>query len=246
MDTQTRLNPDNERDERIGLILNEYLDRRARGERVSEAELLAQHPDLADDLREHLNVVQDLRPAGGKIEDLVRKGILSPADDARCLAQLGPYKITGYIGRGGMGIVLKAYEESLNRTVALKILRPDLADDAAILSRFEREAKAAAALQHPNIVTVYAVGTETGSHYIAMEYVAGSNLTELIRHHGSLPTELARHVFRQLLSALDAAHRAGLIHRDVKSSNILLDCRLRIADWKRRADREPQSPILDP
>ncbi len=155
-----------------------------------------------------------------------------------------------------MGIVLKAYEESLDRIVALKILRPELAEDDAALTRFEREAKTAAALRHPNIVTVYAVGQEREVRFIAMEYVDGPSLAEVVRavsfqpsavsfepptcsEPGSgvaappslprasvparLPPDLIRRIFRELLAGLDAAHKAGLIHRDIKSSNILLD-----------------------
>lgn len=222
MPTGTHSLPDDSRDERVGKVLNDYLDRRARGEPVSDAELLAQHPDLADELRAHLGLVRELRPPGAQIGDLLAQGVLAPASDPRYAAELGAYQIVSYIGRGGMGIVLKAYEESLNRTVALKLLRPELADDQAALLRFEREAKAAAALHHPNIVTVYAVGHTRGVHFIAMEYVEGTNLAEVLRRHGPLPPELVRRIFRELLAGLAAAHAILLIHRDIKTSNILL------------------------
>lgn len=222
MPTGTHSLPDDSRDERVGKVLNDYLDRRARGEPVSDAELLAQHPDLADELRAHLGLVRELRPPGAQIADLLAQGVLAPASNPRYAAELGAYQIVSYIGRGGMGIVLKAYEESLNRTVALKILRPELADDQAALLRFEREAKAAAALHHPNIVTVYAVGHTRGVHFIAMEHVDGTNLAEVLRRHGPLPPELVRRIFRELLAGLAAAHAIPLIHRDIKTSNILL------------------------
>lgn len=221
-------------DVRFGEILNDFLDRRARGELVSDPELLAQHPKFADELREALDVVEDIRTSGSGVDDLVARGILAHSSDPKYLAQLGRYKITGLIGRGGMGVVLKAYEESLNRTVALKILRPDLAQDKTAIERFTREAKAAAALRHPNIITVYAVGQERGTHFIAMEHIDGPSLGDLIRTDGPLSTETTRDLFGQLLSGLVAAHESGLIHRDIKSSNILLDGpekRVKIADF---------------
>lgn len=179
---------DDERDARIGLVLDEFLTRRARGDAVSESALLAQHPDLAGELREHLEMLRDLRPAGSRIEDLLAQGILTPSADPRYVGEFGAYKIVEFVGRGGMGIVLKAYEPSLDRTVALKLLRPELAADQAALTRFEREAKAAAGLRHPNIVTVHAVGCSTGGQdarptppYIVMEYVDGPSLAEVVR-----------------------------------------------------------------
>ncbi len=222
--SETQLTAD-ARDARVGQVLNAYLDRRARGEDVSEQALLAEHADIADELREHLALLVELEPDDGRIESLLRQRVLSPCADGRYLAEFGAYKITGTLGRGGMGIVLKAYEESLNRTVALKLLRPDLADDSAAVQRFEREAKAAAALHHPNIVTVHAIGRERDTHYIAMEYVTGGTLADLIREHGPLDADATRAVFRQLLEALAAAHAAGLIHRDVKSANVLVESR---------------------
>ena len=211
------------RDARVGAVLNDFIDRRARGEAVSEGALLAEHADIADELREHLSLLTDLTPGDGRIESLLRQGVLTRSDDERYLAEFGAYRITGLLGCGGMGIVLKAHEESLNRTVALKLLRPELADDSAAVRRFDREAKAAGSLRHPNIVTVYAVGEQRGTPFIAMEYVAGGTLADMIREHGPLPNDWAREIFRQMLLGLQAAHEAGLIHRDVKPSNVLVE-----------------------
>jgi len=249
------------RDARVGQILDELCRRRGRGERVDDAAVLAEHPDLADELRPHLALLHSLHGLRAPGQDLVAAGVL-PGGHGTTGGWLGPYRVDGVRGGGGMGIVLKAYDESLSRPVALKILRADLAADAAALARFKREAQAAAALHHPNIVGVYAIGEERGLHYIAMEYVDGPSLAEIIRpgehrrpagideqrrpagideqrrpagretsaepntgETPTLPGHLIRHIFRELLSGLDAAHRAGLIHRDVKPSNILLDLR---------------------
>ena len=221
---------DDPRDERIGQLLNDYCDRKAAGTAESEEEFLARHRDVADELRCHLDTVISLRTDTSRIDELIARGLLELCDQDGYSARLGPYGISAFLGRGGMGIVLKAYEPSLNRTVALKLLRPEYAADELALRRFEREAKAAGGLRHPNIVTVHAVGQHRGVHYRAMEYVRGPSLADVIRDHTPLPTDFCREVFRQLLAALTTAHDAGLIHRDLKSSNILLDFGLRIAD----------------
>ncbi|MCP4591076.1 MAG: serine/threonine protein kinase [bacterium] len=179
-----RLNPANgvgPTDVRFGQVLNDFLDRRRRGESVDETEFFAGYPEFADELSKNLALLQDLQPAHAHIDRLIELGILSRSTNPDVTANLGSYIITGFLGRGGMGVVLKAHEPSLNRTVALKILRPELATDTAALARFEREAKAAAALEHPNIVTVYTVGQEQDVHYLAMEYVGGPTLADVIR-----------------------------------------------------------------
>ncbi len=215
--------PQDSLDARVGRIVNDFLDGQKQGEPASEADLLAANPELADELADYLHLIRGLQPAGGVIDKLIEQGILRRSTDGRYLAELGEYKIIGFLGRGGMGIVLKAYEERLDRAVALKILRPDLMTDASALVRFTREAKATAALQHPNIVAVYAVGEESGCCFFAMEYVDGCTLANRISDRGALPASTTLAVFRQVLCGLQTAHEAGLIHRDVKPSNILLD-----------------------
>lgn len=146
------------RDLKVGRLLNEYLDRRTRGEADGETEFLARHADVAEELREHLDLLRSLEASHLTVDELIARGILAKSAEPGCLAELGEYQITGLIGRGGMGIVFKAREPSLNRTVALKLLRPDLAGDKIALARFAREARAAGAMRHANIVTIYAVG----------------------------------------------------------------------------------------
>jgi len=208
-------------DAQMGRALDEYLKRQAGGGSDSPTQPRAQET-LPSGLRETLEFVADLQLPEQLIASLVNRGVLERATNSGYLATFGEYRIISLLGRGGMGIVLKALDGRLRRVVALKILRPEFAGERAALQRFEREAQAAAALQHPNIVTVYTVGEHRGAPFISMEYVDGVNLAELIRMRGSLPPGLTRHILRELMEGLCAAHTCGLTHRDVKSSNILL------------------------
>jgi len=147
--------------------------------------------------------------------------------------RLGSYEILSEIGRGGMGSVYRAYESSLNRIVALKVLDERLSQDRGFLMRFVREARMAAQLKHPNIVTIHAVGEERGRHYIAMEYVEGYCLAALIREQGRIDLRHAVHFARQVASALGEAHSQGIVHRDIKPQNIMVDRagRVRVLDF---------------
>ncbi len=132
------------------------------------------------------------------------------------------YELRQCIGIGGMARVYLAYDHLLNREVAVKILTPALAADPLFVERFRREAQAAAALNHPNIVTIYDTGTTDDTYYIVMEYVPGPNLKETIRARGPLPESEALPIGAQVAAALGAAHAHHLIHRDIKPHNILL------------------------
>lgn len=211
------------RDAKIGELLSELHERKLRGESLNEEEILAAHPDLASNLPRYLAVIGELRQAESSVRGLIDRGVLALADGSDQEGHLGTYRTAEYVGRGGMGIVLKAVDENLNRVVAIKILRPDLATDESTVARFRREAKAAAALRHPNAVAVYAFGHEHGTSFLVMEYVDGPNLAEVIRAHGPLPTNTIRTLFGQLLAGLAAAHGAGLVHRDITPSNLLLE-----------------------
>ncbi|MGO9108445.1 MAG: serine/threonine-protein kinase [Thermoguttaceae bacterium] len=136
--------------------------------------------------------------------------------------RFGDYEILEEIARGGMGVVYKARQISLNRIVAVKmILSGHLADESDI-RRFRIEAEAAANLQHPNIIGIYEVGQHDGHHFFSMEYVAGENLSQIIRKGLLSPKQAARYV-RQIAAAIDYAHRHGVTHRDIKPSNVLID-----------------------
>lgn len=135
---------------------------------------------------------------------------------------LGPYHIIREIGRGGMAIVYEAYQPSLKRTVAIKVLPQQFTFDREFVARFHQEARNAAGLSHPNIVPIYDVGQQGGWHYIVMRYLPGESLDALIRRQGRIPLPRATRIIEQIASALDYAHAQGVIHRDIKPGNIIV------------------------
>ena len=132
------------------------------------------------------------------------------------------YQIIRKIGDGGMAFVYEAKDKLLNRTVAVKVLRPEFVDDEEFLKKFKREAEAVASLSHPNIVNVYDVGEDGKVHYIVMEYIDGQNLKDIIKNEGTLDEYTALDITKQIAMALSAAHKKGIVHRDIKPHNILI------------------------
>ena len=143
------------------------------------------------------------------------------------------YELVKLIGRGGMADVYLAYDIILKREVAVKIMKSDMADDPLALERFNREAGAVTQLSHPNIVDVYDVGDDHDKHYIVMEYIKGYTLKQLIKKRGPIPYKEAVWMIKQLASALMEAHRNNVIHRDVKSQNVLIkdDGTVKLSDF---------------
>lgn len=144
------------------------------------------------------------------------------------------YEIIRKIGDGGMAFVYEAKDRLLNRVVAVKVLRPEFVDDEEFLSKFKREAEAVANISHPNIVNVYDVGCDGKVNYIVMEYVDGQNLKEIIKNEGTLDEYTALDITKQIARALGAAHKKGVIHRDIKPHNILIsseDRNVKVADF---------------
>jgi len=138
--------------------------------------------------------------------------------------RLGPYEVVAPVGAGGMGEVYRARDVRLGRTVAVKILPPELGADERYRHRFEREARAASALSHPHIAHLYDVGEQDGTHFIAMEYVEGENLRALVSR-GPLEADRIVDIGLQMASALDEAHAAGIVHRDIKSANAVVSAK---------------------
>src|ERR1700730_5264990 len=134
--------------------------------------------------------------------------------------KLGTYEVRSAIGAGGMGEVYQAHDTKLGRDVAIKVLPGAFAHDPEKLSRFQREAKLLASLNHPNIATIHGLEDSNGTSYLVMELVAGENLAERVRRDGAVPIEEALAIAKQIAEALEAAHEKGIIHRDLKPANV--------------------------
>ena len=161
-------------------------------------------------------------PAGQSSQQSLIEGLLAPSDDPRMLGRFGPYEILGIVGAGGMGIVLKGHDAALHRFVALKLLMPQLASDGTARQRFAREAQAAAAVVHDNVIPIFGVNEFNNLPYFVMPYVGGLSLQKRIDNDGPLELAELLRVAAQTAAGLAAAHEQGLIHRDVKPANILL------------------------
>jgi ABC-type branched-subunit amino acid transport system substrate-binding protein/DNA-binding beta-propeller fold protein YncE len=133
------------------------------------------------------------------------------------------YRVDSLVGRGGMGVVYRATDLSLERPVALKLIAPEFAEDGRFRSRFLREPRVAASLDHPNVIPIYEAGERDGQLYLAMRFVQGDDLKSVLEREGTLAPERTLAVLRQVAGALDAAHSGALVHRDVKPANVLLD-----------------------
>jgi serine/threonine-protein kinase len=140
-------------------------------------------------------------------------------------SRIAGYRLEEQIGQGGMAVVFRAKDQRLQRQVALKILSPALATDEAFRHRFIRESRSAAAVDDPHIIPVFEAGDADGVLFIAMRYVPGGDVGTLVHRHGPLPMARAVAIISAVASALDAAHAAGLVHRDVKPANMLVDVR---------------------
>jgi serine/threonine protein kinase len=174
-----------------------------------------------------------LDTAGPATTGTVTLPFLRPPANPEHLGRLGPYEVLEVLGRGGMGVVLKAFDPALRRMVAIKVLAPQWASHAEARQRFEREARAAAQVRHDNVVAIHAVEEADGLPYLVMEYVPGLSLQQRLDRDGPLEVEEVLRIGAQAAAGLAAAHDRGLVHRDVKPANILLDAagNVRLTDF---------------
>jgi hypothetical protein len=138
-------------------------------------------------------------------------------------AEIAGYRIEAIVGRGGMGVVYRAMDLALDRRVAIKLISAENAQEPSFRERFKRESRLAASIRHPNVITVFRAGEEDGQLFIAMDYIEGTDLKALIRSRGRVDPEVAARIVAQVAAALDAAHAKGLVHRDVKPANVLIE-----------------------
>lgn len=221
-------------EERIGELINEFFDRRERGESVTEEDFLAQHPEHADELRQHLGGLHLLGALGSGIDGRTMSKLVPPPkfkgssaehsipEAAAPIPEIPGYQIQKLIGRGGMGLVYKAVQLSTKRVVALKVLLEGPFATETSRRRFEREIALAAQLRHPNIIPIYDSGTVDGRMFYAMEYVFGHALGDYFRAH-STDMRGKLQLLIKIFAAVNYAHQRGVIHRDLKPSNILVD-----------------------
>ena len=216
---------DGSQQSRLEQVLADYMQRVDSGEPVNREELLRQHPDLADELREYFEAADQVEHMAGPTapETTPLNAAAGPAASPLGVVRyFGDYELLEEIGRGGMGVVYKARQVSLNRIVALKmILAGQLASEADV-QRFHTEAEAAANLDHPGIVPIHEVGVHQGQHYFSMGYVEGQSLAEMVREH-PLPAKQSAAYLKAIAEAIHYAHQKGILHRDLKPSNVLID-----------------------
>ena len=179
------------------------------------------HTPLPDEARFCFSCGSDLSDGG--VKTVVRpRDVTAELQDRLTHVLAGRYNVQKLLGAGGMGAVFLAEDLTLERTVAIKVLPPDMSRDERVVARFQREAKTAAKLDHPNIIPIHRVESESGIHYFVMKYVTGRSLDSLLEAGQPLPVPFAMRVLAEAAAALGHAHARGVVHRDVKPANIML------------------------
>lgn len=191
----------------------------ARLERLSETDVSV---DVAGSFLREDTIDQELLPVDQELSD-ADLAFLNPSDDAKSIGRFARFEIVEVLGRGGMSIVMRGFDASLNRFCAVKVLSPELASSAAARRRFSREAKSAAAVVHPHVVPIHSVDEEDGLPFLVMPVVEGRSLEERVRQTGPLEVIEVVRIAAQVAEGLAAAHAQGLVHRDIKPGNVLLE-----------------------
>jgi serine/threonine-protein kinase len=212
------------RDQRLAQLLEELAEQQRQGKMASLDSISKQHPDLVDELRGLWAVVQvaDLARSAKGTRPTLAQDPGSPSAGPELPRIFGNYELVDELGRGGMGVVYKAWEKSLERFVALKMILRGAHASVEDLARFRGEAQSAGALTHPNIVPVYQVGEQDGQAFFCMKYVEGMTLAQRVAR-GPLPQREAARILAAVSRAVHHAHQHGILHRDLKPANILLD-----------------------
>ncbi len=217
-------NGDDDHETLVDQVLAEYMRSRDHGTPVDREAILAKHPNIATALRGHFadedalhEVIEGLSQPTGVLADA-----LSSLPVSCPQVVIGDYELLDEVGRGGMGVVYRARQRSLGRIVAVKMVLSRFLTNAADISRFRREAEAAANLRHPRIVAVHEVGEHDGQPYFSMDYIEGHSLAELARKSPLSARKAAEYV-QKVAEAVEHAHQHGTLHRDLKPANILID-----------------------
>jgi hypothetical protein len=218
-----------DREDRLDAVVAAYLKELDSGVLPDRRAWLARHPEFYDELsdffedREQIeSITAPLRDIAAADSALALEG-LDPPSHPENLGRLGDYELIDWVGQGGMGVVFRGFDAALNRFVAIKLLAPQWSADALARRRFTREAQAAAAVSHPHVVTIHAVNEWRGRPYLVMEYINGSSLQHRIDEGGPLELAEILRIGSQVAAGLAAAHAKGLIHRDIKPGNIMLE-----------------------
>lgn len=228
----------------LQLLINDQLDKQAEAELLNHMDSCAACQEALESLAADTQLWQEL-PANlsdqiridrgqleettehsssdldANIRELLRN--MGPTDDPNMLGRIGTYEICGVVGRGSTGIVLKSFEASLNRYVAIKVLLPTLSGNGAARRRFDREARAIAAVVNEHVVPIFAVDEHRGLPYFVMQYVSGASLQNRVERQGPLDACEVVRISMQIANGLAAAHAQGIVHRDIKPANILLE-----------------------
>ena len=193
------------------------------------------------ELREKQRLVEFLGGTGALTLQAQGGGAAAAAaPPATTASRLGPgsllagrYEIRQQLGSGGMGVVYRAFDRELKEPVAIKTLKPELLGDSTLLERFKQEIRLARRISHPNVVRTHDLGESDGTYFITMEFVEGTSLDELLKRRGSLPLDVTLTIGRQLCRALEVAHAQGVVHRDIKPQNLVVDAKgfLKVMDF---------------